>query len=64
MYQDFGKPKAKRDRSGRKNKTKTGSTRSADQTIRADRKKVRSSERVLAKRAAAKAASAGEAPAE
>ncbi len=56
VYQDFGKPKAKRDRSGRKKTTKTGARRVAEQTIRTDRKKIRSQERVQAKRAAAKAA--------
>ena len=56
---DFAKkPKAKRDRSGRKKTTATGKRRVADQAKRAERKAARQSERIAAKRAAAKAEAA------
>ncbi|QDV07014.1 30S ribosomal protein S16 [Planctomycetes bacterium Poly30] len=53
------KPKAKRDRSGRKKTTATGTRRAADKNVRTERKSARQAERIAAKRAAAKAAAAG-----
>ncbi|MEZ5975780.1 MAG: 30S ribosomal protein S16 [Planctomycetota bacterium] len=60
VYKDFGKPKEKRDRSGRKKATKTSQARVAAKTARAERKTKRSQDRVAAKRAAAKAAASAE----
>ena len=56
VYDGFGKPKKKRDRKGRKTKTKTGERRTAIKAERVDRKKARMEGRLAAKRAAAKAA--------
>lgn len=60
VYEGFGKPKAKRDRSGRKKTTKTGTRRNAEKSARAERKKTRQDARLSAKRAAAKAAASQE----
>lgn len=58
---DFApKPQTKRDRSGRKKTTAKGTRRAAVQTMRTERKATRQSERIAAKRAAAKTAAAGE----
>ena len=51
-------PKTKRDRSGRKAKTKTGERRTAVKTARADAKVVRRTERVQAAKQAKQAAAA------
>ena len=58
VYVDFGKPKAKRDRSGRKKATAKGTRRKADQAARDERKKARSAARVADRKAAAAAEAA------
>ncbi|MFT4648357.1 MAG: small subunit ribosomal protein S16 [Glaciecola sp.] len=55
VYVDFGKPKVKRDRSGRKQATAKGAQRQKDQTIRDDRKKARQTARATERKAAAAA---------
>ena len=58
---DFApKPQAKRDRSGRKKTTAKGTRRAAANAMRAERKSVRQTERIAAKRAASKAEAAAE----
>lgn len=57
---DFAKkPQTKRDRSGRKKTTAKSTKRKAAKTMRTERKAARQSERLAAKRAAAKAEAAG-----
>ena len=60
VYEGFGKPKAPRKRPGRKKKTATTAKRVAAKTMRAERKQVRQTERIQAKRVAAKAAASAE----
>jgi small subunit ribosomal protein S16 len=56
VYVDFGKPKVKRDRSGRKKATAKGAERKKTQAVREERKKARAAGRIADRKAAAKAA--------
>ncbi len=58
VYVDFGKPKAKRDRSGRKKATAKGTQRKKDQSVRGERKVARRDARAAERKAAAAAAAA------
>ncbi|MBL4771121.1 MAG: 30S ribosomal protein S16 [Planctomycetes bacterium] len=60
VYVDFGRPKVKRDRSGRKKATAKGTQRTKDQTIREERKVVRTTARKAARKVAAAAESSDE----
>ena len=60
VYVDFGKPKVKRDRSGRKKATAKGTQRQKDQAVRDERKKARSAARAADRKAAAAAESSDE----